>query len=339
MITELVNQVTETPLFLLACRYVDAGYSVVPLRLDGTKSPAISSWKEYQTRLPTINELGTWFEIPRGIGILTGSISGGLEAIDYDMAVLKDPHLSLLPSDLVARLAVYQTPSGWHVMYRCDEVCGNRKLAMWEAPASVSQKDKGYRDGTELQSIGKGVRIETRGEGGYVVGAGSPLHVHPSKRPYRHHSGPTLFELGKITPEERKLIWQAAMSFDCGIDHEAEARKRGLAKARRLHYGTQKTDTSTPWDWYDRFGSWDDVLTGWVRVSESKFRRPGKTHGISASLVEVDGVELCTIFSTSVDVPSGSYGKFNLLAKLRFNGDRREACKHVRQLMAGRAVA
>jgi hypothetical protein len=331
--------VVANEIFLTACRYVDSGLSVIPLRLDGSKSPAIPSWVEYQKRLPLISELGEWFDTPRGIGVVTGAISGGLEVIDFDMAVLKDPLLSMLPSDLVAKLAVYETPSGWHVDYRCDEVCGNRKLAMWEAPTSVSQKEHGYRDGTGLESIGKQVRLESRGEGGYIVAAGSPIHVHPSKRPYRHNSGPTLFELGKITPDERRLIWRVGMSFDCGIDHEAQARKRGLSKARKLHYGKQQADASTPWDWYDRFGSWDDVLSGWTRLSETKFRRPGKTHGISASLVEVDGIELCTVFSTSVEIPSGSYGKFNLLAKLRFNGNRKEACKHVRQLMAGRAVA
>ncbi len=326
-------------LYLTACKYVDAGFSVIPLKLNGKKEPALSSWKEYQKRLPFAKELWDWFETPKGIGIVTGAISGGLEVIDFDMGTLKDPALSMLPDSLVAKLAIYQTPGGWHVAYRCDEICGSKKLAMWEPPCSASQRENGHRDGTGGQSVGKGVRIETRGEAAYIVGAGSPLAVHPTRRPYRRHAGPTLFELGKITPDERRLIWRAAMSFDCGIDHEAEAVKRGQAKAKRLHYGKQQADTSTPWDWFDRFGNWDDVLDGWVRVSETKFRRPGKSHGISASLVEVDGVELCTIFSTSVDIPNGSYGKFNLLAKLRFNGNRKEACRYVRELMAGRVAA
>ncbi len=58
------------------------------------------------------------------------------------------------------------------------------------------------------------VGIETRGEGGYIVSVLSPSKVHPLNKPYVQTLGPPLPELPVITPDERKLLWAAARSFD-----------------------------------------------------------------------------------------------------------------------------
>src|SRR4051794_301025 len=42
-----------TPVLKEALRLLGAGRSVIPIRPDGTKSPALKTWKPYQERLPT----------------------------------------------------------------------------------------------------------------------------------------------------------------------------------------------------------------------------------------------------------------------------------------------
>src|SRR3712207_2168124 len=65
--------------------YVEAGLSVIPLKLDGTKAVALPSWAQYQTERATESDLLTWFgKNPKGIGIVGGPVSGNLEVIDFD---------------------------------------------------------------------------------------------------------------------------------------------------------------------------------------------------------------------------------------------------------------
>ncbi len=52
--------------------YVEKGFSVIPLKRR-SKTPALKSWKEYQFRLPTDEELQQWFgDGKHNIGIVTG---------------------------------------------------------------------------------------------------------------------------------------------------------------------------------------------------------------------------------------------------------------------------
>ncbi len=88
----------------LAKSYRDAGISVIPLRLDGSKAPALPSWQPYQERLATDDELHQWFRYPAGIGMVAGAISGGLEVLDFDDGTLFQPWRKLVPH-IVDRLA------------------------------------------------------------------------------------------------------------------------------------------------------------------------------------------------------------------------------------------
>src|SRR5262249_33094258 len=64
--------------------YLAHGLSVIPVLADGTKSPACP-WKEFQTRRPTRDELDVWFgEGELGVAVLGGTVSGGLEILDFD---------------------------------------------------------------------------------------------------------------------------------------------------------------------------------------------------------------------------------------------------------------
>ncbi|MEW6215599.1 MAG: bifunctional DNA primase/polymerase, partial [Nitrospirota bacterium] len=56
--------------------YVSKGFSVIPIKHKG-KEPAIFSWKGYQDKLPTNEELVEWFgnNSKNNIAIVTGKIS------------------------------------------------------------------------------------------------------------------------------------------------------------------------------------------------------------------------------------------------------------------------
>jgi putative DNA primase/helicase len=311
-----------------AKEYLSAGISVLPIRTDGTKGPAIGAWKQLQSRLATDLEVLDWFSGEVGIGVITGAVSGNLEVIDFDMNQLLWPVLTLLPDSLRNRLSVYETPGGWHVAYRCEEICGNTKIAMWEPMKSVSRVGFGPSD------CGKGVRIETRGEGGYIVAEGSPVDTHNSGLPYCHYMGPRLENVETITKEERKLLWLTCNEFDL-----SEQRKHQTEQvAKRVESKPNFVDYEKPWDWFDRAATWDGILLplGWSKCGNDAYTRPGKKHGVSASTGKHNGVELLKIWSSSV---AGSdhraLGKFNALVEMKFSGNRSEAVKYVAELMRG----
>ncbi len=342
--TEIGKQQSTSQL-IVAREYIEGGISVIPLKLDGSKSPDVPSWNEYRERFATDEELVQWFGDPRrlrGIGIPCGVISGGLEGIDFDMAETFNPWWISINPTTRDKLTVCETPGGFHVLYRCIEICGNRKLAMWEDPASPSQKQFGYRDGTGLESIGKGVRIETRGEGGYLVAEGSPLEVHPSGLPYCHAFGWRLPHVQYIEPEERAAIWRVAMQFDCG-KRESAAVKRAIQEEKRRRFGPVEVTGDEPWTWYDRNGDWYEILSphGWRSIDGVHWTRPGKNFGTSATVNQgTGGDSLLTVFTTSAG-PLGpmngeshaTHGMFSAYAILNHGGDRRAAARAVREMM------
>lgn len=333
----------------LANEYVNSGLSVMPIRTDGSKAPAIGKWEQFQERKPTRDELYKMFldqdgrERDVGIGVVCGVASGGLECIDCDDHPFLTM-LSLVDDSIRNKLTIIETPGGWHILYRCREICGNRKLAMWEDPQSISEKLGTHRQGTAFSAIGKGVRIETRGQGGYIVGEGSPCSVHPSGLPYCHAFGWHMTDIQTIEPDERKQLWHAAMQFDCSIDKRSAALERARRELKRQKFGDYRRDESEPWTWFDRFGTpISDLLSdsGWSSVDLIHWTRPGKQFGTSAKLSTNEaGEEVLTVYSTSAGelAPShgeahASYGRFKLLTKLKFGGDSKAAARFARDLM------
>src|SRR3712207_2594147 len=89
------------PHSLAAARaFVAHEMSVAPVPPDGSKRPRIS-WKPYQRRLPTDDELVSWFASGKnGVAVLCGRVSGGLEVIDFDDDTLFAPWCALVESQL-----------------------------------------------------------------------------------------------------------------------------------------------------------------------------------------------------------------------------------------------
>ena len=295
----------------IAQSYIDAGLSIIPIRVDGSKAPACGSWKQYQARLASDDEICQWFG-NAGIAIIGGVISYGLEIIDFDDPSKLKPWRDLCISqglgDALKSCAFVKTPSkGWHVYYRCETIEGNLKLAF------------NVIDGKQ------DVAIETRGEGGYVVAPGSPPACHSAGVPYTLMHG-DLTALPMITPEQREGLHSAARSFNQVVP---------VAEPPRRDPPAVKTIGLTPGDDYDRRGDVRSVLSrhGWKYLSSDTVKenwcRPGKSEGISATLghCSADGIPLFYVFSRNASPfeAEQSYGPFRVYCLLEHGGDGRAA--------------
>ena len=179
--------------------------------------------------------------------------------------------------------------------------------------------------------------IETRGEGGYVVGVGSPLEVHASLNPYVQTHGPVLPAINTISSDDRRQLWEAADAFDerAGVlSHLVEQRRRELFPVAH-----RPADGSTPWDDFNARASWADILepAGWTTTDGKHWSRPGKGFGTSGVICEAtDQNKVFTVFSSNAGPLSPmtgdhkSWGKFSAYAALFHGGNKREAARSLR---------
>jgi hypothetical protein len=135
-----------------AVDYSARGWSVIPLK--GDKRPAVSTWKTAQLTPAKPADVPAWFGRTRGtegVGIVLGTVSGGLWARDFDKAGTYERWAAAQP-DLARTLPTVQTSRGWHVYGR------------WAGVRTVAMADG-----------------ELRGDGAYVV---APPSVHPTGTTY-----------------------------------------------------------------------------------------------------------------------------------------------------------
>jgi hypothetical protein len=178
-------------LFQAALAYACTGFSVIPVGLD--KKPGCD-WKPYQRWPAEPGLLRHWFGCKPGrrfpnIGLVCGRISGGLLVLDFDQdASLIYPAWCERVGSIGRQLPVVETGKGLHVYLRTAAPGGNRKLA--------------------LDDAGR-VRIETRGQGGYVL---APPSRHPSGKRYGWREGNHAVPL--LTETELDQVLAAAVFFD-----------------------------------------------------------------------------------------------------------------------------
>ena len=127
---------------------------------------AIFPWKVYQTRRITEEEFTFQMGDPkaRGVAVICGAISGGLEVIDidtkYETYPLWDAIREKIPSELFNKLQIVKTRSGGvHLYYQCEVIEGNQKLAQ-RLPTNDEHKAN--------PQIRTYCIIENRGEAVYV---------------------------------------------------------------------------------------------------------------------------------------------------------------------------
>lgn len=149
-----------------ARRYLDLGWSVIPLRRD--KRPYLP-WQTYQTRRPDPDELSSWWQRwpEANVGVVTGTVSGIL-VLDTDgpdgEAALAGRHLPPTPTA--------RTGKGIHRYYR--------------HPGRHVPNAVRLLNGVDL-----------RADGGYVV---APPSVHPSGKHYEWVPGMSPWDLPCAEP-------------------------------------------------------------------------------------------------------------------------------------------
>lgn len=134
------------------------GLSVIPVprpngRQHDGKRPSIA-WREFQTRLPTGAEMQRWFgDRATNLAVITGGVSG-VVVVDVD----SEEAVPWVREHLPQTPWIVRTRRGWHLYYRHPGVpVGNRA------------------------HLG-GMKLDVRGDGGYVIGPGS---LHASGAAYR----------------------------------------------------------------------------------------------------------------------------------------------------------
>jgi putative DNA primase/helicase len=299
----------------------EAGLSVLPVKPNGTKAPAVAEWNSYQTRPANLDQIEEWFpEIGTGpapgLAIVAGKVSGdrvrlGLEWWDFDchatylafIALAREVGLGAVVDRIEAGYCE-QTPNGGrHWATRCATAGPSCKLA--------------------LRPPGKTL-IEIKGEGGYCIVAPSNGRVHETGRAYVLLSG-GFDGIVEISPEEREALLEVARSFD-----ETPAKESAADKQTKPSNG----GGDRPGDAYNREATWESILSplGWTPVYERNgtryWRRPGKASGISAS-TNHGGADRFYCFTSSVPhfEPMTGYSKFAAYATVNHKGDFKAAAR------------
>jgi putative DNA primase/helicase len=346
----------------VATAWQENGVSVVPII---AKSQPAVRWKQYQAHCPTLDEIQDWWGNghPWGIAIICGAVSGNLEMCELEARASDGASITKIQNaadtlgvgdiwDTLATGYTQQSPTGGiHLVYRISdhEVPGNEKIAR-EAPSL---------DPASGQMV-RLVRAETRGEGGYFVGAPSPGSCHPSGEPWLLSSG----EYGvvpSITWEQRQLVHEAirialdAPDTDLAQSHQSTPRI-GLAPqlsiAGTIHEaapdasaspGSRLSTTSgaasiTPGDDWAARTDWADILgpAGWKLLSQEHtgerfWVRPGKErsdgHGASTDYQGKPGLY---VWSTSAGLETETpLSKLFVYAHYNFNGDMSACAKYL----------
>ena len=63
--------------------YASAGVSLVPVKTDGSKAPAVP-WKQFQRQPADSETVQKWIDRGHGIGLIGGTVSGNLEVLDFE---------------------------------------------------------------------------------------------------------------------------------------------------------------------------------------------------------------------------------------------------------------
>lgn len=240
------------------------------------------------------------------IGICTGSVSGGLEVIDFDIDVLSQEEADKLwsdwkgrlPNSILKKLVVSRTKSGgYHVIYRCSLLDSNKKLALKEMP-----------DG-KFKTL-----IETRGDGGYI-------RCHPSEG-YEIIYG-SLDNIQLIEDWERNALITGAKMFD----------EKGIKKKKKSN-----KDFEDPFPEYNEDPDIGIELLenhGWEILKEGdlwiEMKRPGKRReGISAGY-NLDG-NFLFVWSTNTEFEIETpYSNSAIYAILEHDGDFKKAYRQLRK--------
>ena len=307
-------------------RLEQLGYQPWPARSD-SKAPARDGWRNHDGWTPPDD-----LTYNGAYGILTGERSGNLEMIELEGRAVNDgtaedffdaieaAGLGDIWSEIECGMQTFSPSGGAHYYFKVDgENAGNTKLAFNEDSECL---------------------IETRGEGGFVVGPGSQT---ADGREWILTAGCDPAKVPTITVEQRDAIFDAARKLDkrpVRPESPQTTLSAALASAEPSEAGSDLRDyvvaeigvcellEADGWEMVGGNGKGGVLLT-----------RPGKDdEGASAELHE-DGV--LTVYSTTVqgqpnwaralvDGPYPWASPIGVLAALRFDGHIDQAQSWVR---------
>jgi putative DNA primase/helicase len=199
-----------------------AGYSVIPVRSDGSKAPALAHWKPYQSECVHPEVLGQWFSTKSGndfgLGVVCGAVSRQLEMMEAEGRAVTEGLVPAMASEMdkaglselwgtLSTGYVELTPSGGiHWYYRVDGPArANTKLARRPSTAA----ELAVKPEEKIK-----VLIETRGEGGFSIVSPTPGTHHPEfDRPWSRLIG-SPETIPTITVEQRDLLYAVMSLFD-----------------------------------------------------------------------------------------------------------------------------
>jgi hypothetical protein len=281
------------------------GY-LLPKLTDPRTKRERHSWDPFKEAIADETTIRRWFADRNvdALAVICGAVSGNREVIDLDEPELFSPWHALveeLAPGLLGRLVIIQTQSGhYHIVYRCETIAGNQKLAMtWEI-------------GNEGQ-LRKRTLIETRGEGGYALA--------PPTEGYSVLRG-DLFVIPTVTPADRAILFEAAQTFNRVADDAREPSGNQRSQPSAAGDGGRRPGS----DFNDR-GDPLPILenAGWTPVHQvgdvTRLRRPGKDRGVSATWNHIP--RRFFVFSTNAHPfePDRTYSPFAVYTLLQHRGD------------------
>ena len=319
--------------------YAALGWRVVPIA-PGTRYPkGLEQWQHHATTdLDTIRSWWGGLYRNHGVGIVTGPGSG-LWVLDIDVKDGKPGRASLEALEaehgpLPVTVTAVTGSGGAHLFFAWDDK--HHVTNFQEHPAS------------KVTPFGEG--IDVRGEGGFVVAAPT---LHPDFDVlYKWVEGRDPWSLAAAPAPE----W-AYQRLERG--HPTEGR---LSRATPLpgltadttaktHHNPLNNGQQDPISAADHIREQEDYRSlletdGWVCTADygeqSRWRRPGKTHGSHSAVLHNNGDGPLNIFSTECDPnlyhagkrsPDGSsisLSLFDYLAATRHNGDKSAAARQIR---------
>ena len=330
--------------------YAANGFCVIPIRLwypgedlGKAKKPTVKT-KGYQTVKPTEDEMRRWWSNgnPCGLAILHGSISGfsemleaeSLEDLEEFKQRLESHGLSYILEKLTLQVA--SPGGGIHFIYRCPELGslertpGNERLASrYLLDDSGNRIPNRNKAGEVTKGYAQKPKLETRAQGGYAIVPGSPLEVHPSRKPYALISG-SFDAVPEITLEERKALFDTAQRCDA-IDKKPKREKTSTPTVYSQHQGERAGEH------YDRVATAEMILdlledmgaTGIAYKDHYLVARPGKSLGEGHSAELFGGGNGLWVYSTSWGEfePNTLYSPFGVYAIAKHGGDFKAAAK------------
>jgi hypothetical protein len=307
---------------------LDSGFSVVPLKVDGSKRPAIPSWKKYQAELPTEAELRQWFSKPLAIGIICGPVSGGLAVFDFECVEAwkffeKRAQEEGL-EELLEDCPLVDTPGGGIHLFTCS-------------PTPCGSGHKAHNPSMPSPKADSDLVAEVKAAGGYVMAPGSPANAHKAGKEYtisrmgwlQDPKGPRPLPDGVL----EKLL-AILKELDKGPKPPARATPRTTLQTEDKPSIAARYNSETKWEGPDGLLEPD----GWTKTkgaSNGQQNHSGKAHWLRPGK-EGDGCSATTsdqilwVFSTSTSLPVNTpIDRFEYFALTRFGGDKHEAAKHL----------